>query len=247
MTDDEARGLEHAWRYFALHAEQRMTVFNFFVASAGLTLTGLAWTLSEGVKYWPLGAAAGVSAAALSFIFWRLDQRGAQLVKTAEAAMVALENGLPTSAAVTTAERQLTSNGAWMGLSTPWTFGRSFRLLFAVVFLLGIGGAVVTTCLGTLSGPTHPSGTTSGRPALSAHTRKSRSSLAQSSVSNAMNRVHHDELKSSCVHNVSGAPKKLIKTAPRETSSESHLSVEKRAVQEPEPGCRPEPLERGVY
>ena len=50
MTEDESRDLEHAWRYFALHAEQRMTVFNFFVASAGLALTGLAWTLADGSK-----------------------------------------------------------------------------------------------------------------------------------------------------------------------------------------------------
>jgi hypothetical protein len=48
MNDDEARNLDHAWRYFSLHAEQRMTVFNFYVASAGLALTGLAWTLADG-------------------------------------------------------------------------------------------------------------------------------------------------------------------------------------------------------
>lgn len=149
MNDDEARNLDHAWRYFSLHAEQRMTVFNFYVASAGLALTGLAWTLADGSTRWPLGAAAGVGAAALSFVFWRLDQRGSQLVKTAEDALVALEAGLPTAAAVTTTERSLVSNAGWGALSTPWTFGRSFRLLFGVVALLGIAGALATTYLGT--------------------------------------------------------------------------------------------------
>jgi hypothetical protein len=149
MNDDDARDLDHAWRYFSLHAEQRMTVFNFYVASAGLALTGLAWTLADGSTRWPLGAAAGVGAAALSFVFWRLDQRGSQLVKTAEDALVALEAGLPTAAAVTTTERSLATNAGWGALSTPWTFGRSFRLLFGVVSLLGIGGAVATTYLGT--------------------------------------------------------------------------------------------------
>jgi hypothetical protein len=61
---------------------------------------------------------------------------------------VALEAGLPTAAAVTTTERRLVSNAGWGALSTPWTFGRSFRLLFGVVSLLGIGGAVATTYLG---------------------------------------------------------------------------------------------------
>lgn len=149
MTDDEARGLEHAWRYFALHAEQRMTVFNFYVASAGLALTGLAWTLADGSKKWPLGAAAGIGAAALSFVFWRLDQRGAQLVKTAEDALAAIEGGLPPATAVITVERRLSTNGGWRALGTPWTFGRSFRLLFSVVSLLGVGGAVATIWQGT--------------------------------------------------------------------------------------------------
>jgi hypothetical protein len=149
MTEEEKLGLEHAWRYFALHAEQRMTVFNFYVASAGLALTGLAWTLAEGSGKWPLGAAAGIGAAALSFVFWRLDQRGVQLVKNAEDAMVAIEAMLPGDAAVTTAERRLPNNAGWAALLTPWTFGRSFRLLFATVALFGAVGAGVTTWLGT--------------------------------------------------------------------------------------------------
>ena len=149
MTEDESRDLEHAWRYFALHAEQRMTVFNFFVASAGLALTGLAWTLADGSKKWPLGAAAGLGAAALSFVFWRLDQRGGQLVKNAEDAMVALESGLPRTAAVTTAERRLSNNAGWTAMSIPWTFGRSFRLLFAAVALAGIVGSAITIRVGT--------------------------------------------------------------------------------------------------
>lgn len=149
MTEDESRDLDHAWRYFALHAEQRMTVFNFYVASAGLALTGLAWTLADGSTKWPLGAAAGFGAAALSFVFWRLDQRGGQLVKNSEDAMLALESGLLQAAAVTTAERRLPNNAGWMAMSTPWTFGRSFRLLFAAVALAGIVGSGITIRVGT--------------------------------------------------------------------------------------------------
>lgn len=148
MNDDEVRGLDHAWRYFALHAEQRMTVFNFFVASAGLALTGMAWTLADGSRRWPLGVAAGLGAAALSFVFWRLDQRGAQLVKAAEDALAISEAKLPSACAVVTAERALASNAGWSHLSSPWTFGRSFRLLFSVVALLGILGAGATCYLG---------------------------------------------------------------------------------------------------
>jgi hypothetical protein len=34
--------LTHAWRYFELHANQRMSVFNFFLALSGVVSAGLA-------------------------------------------------------------------------------------------------------------------------------------------------------------------------------------------------------------
>ena len=40
--------LEHAWKYFQLHAAQRIAVFNFFVAASGLQTAGLIYSLRGG-------------------------------------------------------------------------------------------------------------------------------------------------------------------------------------------------------
>jgi hypothetical protein len=43
MTADDQAAFDHAWRHFALHADQRISVFNLYVASSGLLLSGLAY------------------------------------------------------------------------------------------------------------------------------------------------------------------------------------------------------------
>jgi len=43
--------LDYAWRYFSLHAGQRIAIFNFFVVLSGLSLPGLAACLQRGGPY----------------------------------------------------------------------------------------------------------------------------------------------------------------------------------------------------
>ena len=45
------RSMEHAWRYFELHAQQRMTVFNFYLAISGLLAAGIGMCLQQGPKF----------------------------------------------------------------------------------------------------------------------------------------------------------------------------------------------------
>ncbi|EKB9382313.1 TPA: hypothetical protein ACID37_006234 [Pseudomonas aeruginosa] len=45
------RSIEHAWKYFELHAQQRMTVFNFFLAIAGLVAAGIGVGLQQGSHF----------------------------------------------------------------------------------------------------------------------------------------------------------------------------------------------------
>ena len=85
MTDDKA--LEHAWRYFSLHASQRMTVFNYFVVFAGVLCTGMAAALQSTAQIAIVGVALGGLLALLSFVFHKLDQRTSFLIKHAEQAI----------------------------------------------------------------------------------------------------------------------------------------------------------------
>src|SRR5690349_3082540 len=82
---------DYAWSYFQLHANQRMTSFNFFVVIAALLTTGLARSLENDFKYHFVGVCLGFSLMITAFIFWKLDQRVRHLIKHAEAALKDIE------------------------------------------------------------------------------------------------------------------------------------------------------------
>ncbi len=91
MTPEERKEARtYAWDYFALHAEQRMRLFNFFLILSGLILGAF-----PAVR----GMAGGAKIVALlplllvltSFIFWRLEERTRRLVKNGEDALRFLE------------------------------------------------------------------------------------------------------------------------------------------------------------
>jgi len=141
---------EHAWRYFELHANQRMATFNFFLVASGAIAAGLATTLQGTQRVSSLGVALGILLMLVAFISWKLDQRVAFLVKHAERALSETEQAFPADAAaclfkyephVTAQARNRSSF-----LTKHWTYGRSFRFVFWVVGLFGLGGAVLS-CL----------------------------------------------------------------------------------------------------
>jgi hypothetical protein len=47
--------MKHAWKYFEIHAKQRMSVFNFFVIMFGSFSAGLAATFQGPKKYSAVG------------------------------------------------------------------------------------------------------------------------------------------------------------------------------------------------
>lgn len=82
----------YAWSYFQLHANQRMSSFNFFVVISALLTTGLVTSLKIDFKYHYLGVILGLSLIVISFIFWKLDQRVRYLINHAEEALKAIED-----------------------------------------------------------------------------------------------------------------------------------------------------------
>ena len=75
---------EYAWSYFQLHANQRMTTFNFFVVIAALLTTGLSGTFNKDFQNPFIGIVLGAGLIVISFIFWKLDQRIRYMIKHAE-------------------------------------------------------------------------------------------------------------------------------------------------------------------
>jgi hypothetical protein len=141
--------LEHTWRYFELHAGQRMAVFNFFLVVSGAAAAGLAATLQGSPRLALVGVALGLLLVLVAFVFWKLDQRVAFLIKHAEAALAEVERSLPEqSARLFLSEPQSTSTarraaGWWV---RQWTYGRAFRFVFWIMGLIGIAGAALSAC-----------------------------------------------------------------------------------------------------
>jgi len=141
--------LEHAWRYFALHAGQRMSIFNFFLVLSGLVAAGLATCLQRDKPFQLLGTVLGFLLALVSFTFWKLDQRTSFFIKHAEGAIAELEESFPLAAArLISRERHRTDAAVSSSfvLIRMWTYGSAFRLIFVVMGIVGLGGAAWSLC-----------------------------------------------------------------------------------------------------
>jgi hypothetical protein len=139
--------LDHAWRYFELHAGQRMSLFNFFLVVSGVILAGLAACLQLTGSLRLLGLCLGVLLAVVAFTFWKLDQRVSFLIKHAEDAIVGIEKLLPLDVArLFSNERGRTAahKSVGIGLVRPWTYGSAFRFIFWIMGLVGISGGTLS-------------------------------------------------------------------------------------------------------
>jgi hypothetical protein len=96
VTEDDLR--KQASDFFEMQAGQRMATFNFYIALASLLSGGLGAAVTAKSGFALLSPLLGLLLLLLSFIFWKLDQRNSDLVKSAENVLkyfegaVALEN-----------------------------------------------------------------------------------------------------------------------------------------------------------
>lgn len=138
MTDDIKiqRTMDHAWRYFELHAQQRMTVFNFFLAISGLISAGVGVCLQQGIKFSILASLLGMFLTMVSFIFWKLDQRVSEMIKSAESALCQIETATGINEILIFTKDRRTS--PVNSFSSIWTYGKCFRISFLTVGILGL-------------------------------------------------------------------------------------------------------------
>ncbi|WP_144426426.1 hypothetical protein [Methylobacterium sp. ARG-1] len=80
------KAMKHLSRFFALHAQQRVSVCNFFVILAGVISAAIVRALQAGRPLSVVVIALG-PLPLLSFVFWRLDQRNPDLIKISERAL----------------------------------------------------------------------------------------------------------------------------------------------------------------
>lgn len=146
---------EYAWEYFKVHAQQRMSLFNFFVVFSSLATTGLVTTLQDKAQAHLVGIALGVLLVLISFVFSKLDQRVAFLIKHAESAVKLIESKFShedsegeSPFALVTAEEAFTQERRNRARYWPWqrhlTYSNCFQLAFWTFGVIGTAGMLLS-------------------------------------------------------------------------------------------------------
>lgn len=131
MTDSFDIARIYAWNWFEYHASQRMTVFRFYLIFTAVVTAGYAQVID---KEPIIGAVLGGFLSFITIAFWRLDRRNVVLIKLAEAHLKDHEERLALE--VGTGIKLL---GQADGKGAPLSsFSSIFRLVFLVVFLMGV-------------------------------------------------------------------------------------------------------------
>ena len=145
-TERDARLLDHAWKYFELHAGQRMALFDFFLLFAGFVAAGATALLALNQPMRNVATALGGFLSVLSFVFWKLDQRVCFLMKEAELTIArAEEASFEADDCLFAREPERTAAAKAKGrfLVRLWTYGDSFRLVFWLTGIAGVAAAIV--------------------------------------------------------------------------------------------------------
>ncbi len=82
---------DYAWKYFALHAEQRMKTFHFYVLVSSVLIAGFINGIKDSDSYL-LFSVMGLLLAFISFLFGKLDERNKILIRNGEEAIKFLDN-----------------------------------------------------------------------------------------------------------------------------------------------------------
>ena len=145
--------LDYAWNYFQLHANQRLTTFNFYIALSSLVTTGLVASFHKDIRVPSLGIALGLLLIAITLIFWRLDRRNRDLVHNGEKALKLLEERLSNEIAggdvlklfANEEEETNDKHAARKGFKRldPYTFSNCFHRVFWAFGFVGLVGFII--------------------------------------------------------------------------------------------------------
>lgn len=150
---------EYAWNYFKVHAQQRMSLFNFFVVFSSIVTTCLIGTFQERIQAHLVGAGLGVLVVFVSFVFWKLDKRVGFLIKHAEIALKWIEEKFPPENCDSKThimqlfmlEETRTESERSAPWYAPWrrhlTYSSCFGLAFLAFGLIGLVGTVISFVL----------------------------------------------------------------------------------------------------
>lgn len=147
---------KQAWDYFQMHANQRLTTFNFYIVISSVITTGLFTTFQKDYKVTYIGVLLGLLLCFFSYIFWKVDLRNKQLIKGAEDALKFFESttglqdkdGEPHVAKLFQHEEYITNQRKQLRSILLWkkyySYSHSFNRVFLTFALIGLIGATLS-------------------------------------------------------------------------------------------------------
>lgn len=139
---------KQAWDYFATHASQRMTIFNFYIALSSIVATSYFSTFKTDSNLQDARLILACLLWFLALIFWRLDGRNKFLIKNAEAALKHFEQNdsgdLVTQVFTNEEAKTSAMRGRMYGLGRLLhpSYSGCFNLVYIAFALLGVYGTV---------------------------------------------------------------------------------------------------------
>jgi hypothetical protein len=130
--------LDHAWNWFSMHAQQRMTTINFFLVVQGALLGALGVTADK--KLYGYQFYVGLLIVLMALMFFALDKRVRKLIEIGETALKTEQSRLAADVSDTHIELLRLSDEC-----ARWrpTYGRIFDCMFLIFVLIGVGASYV--------------------------------------------------------------------------------------------------------
>jgi hypothetical protein len=146
---------DHAWNWFAHHAEQRMTALRFFLLVIGIFAVGYYQTLNNG--HYVLAAVFSVVSCCFSVLFWRLDIRTRELIKVGEDLLSQTEGEMTKLSTiqvtiVTDVDKRSSKHATRLFPKHLYSYGQIFSAIFLISFLFSICTAVYALSKGGIFG-----------------------------------------------------------------------------------------------
>lgn len=149
---------DYAWAYFQLHASQRMSTFNFYIVISALITTGMTGLLASDNPRFFFGIVLGLTMVAVSFIFWKLDQRVSFLIRHAEEFLKKLEEKCAVESVLeektfnadlffTEEEKTATNVNSWKFWQIKMSYSCCFASIYILFGLLGLVSIVINLSL----------------------------------------------------------------------------------------------------
>ena len=139
------QAVEHAWKYFELHSNQRIAMFNYYLFIMAGLATAIGVTLQTSKNFAYIGVLLCIIAVIVSIIFWKLDQRTSFLIKQSEAVFKKLERNSDIDIGIFCNEESTLakSNEKRFFLNKIVTYGTLFRSIFLISGVIGALGVIV--------------------------------------------------------------------------------------------------------